>query len=67
MLYVFYPVLWLMLSGLFRSVFSRNAHSDGIAAVAGGMSGSFLVISVVTGSILFLLIFTILQDKSGSG
>jgi len=34
-LYVFYPVLWAMLGGMFRSVFSRTPESGGIAAVAG--------------------------------
>jgi hypothetical protein len=66
-LYVFYPVLWTMVGGIFGSVFSRNPQSGGIAAVAGGMSEPFFRIVVVTASVLFLLIFTLLQRRSGRG
>jgi predicted histidine transporter YuiF (NhaC family) len=63
-LYVFYPVLSLIVGSMFRSVSSTNAHSDGIAAVAGGVSDSFLLIVVVMALALFLLIFTFLQRRS---
>jgi len=66
-LYVFYPVLWAIVGGIFRSAFSRNAQSAGIAAVAGGMSESAFRIVVVTASISFLVIFTLLQRRSGKG
>jgi hypothetical protein len=64
-LYVFYPVLQLIVGGFFRSVFSRNAESNGIAVVAGGISARALPIAVVMASVLFLLIFTLLQRRSG--
>lgn len=63
-LYVFYPALSLIVGGMFRRVSSPNTHSDGIVAVAGGVSGSFLIIVVVMASALFLLIFTFLQRRS---
>ena len=66
-LYVFYPVLWAIIGGIFRSAFSRSAQREGIAAVGGGMSESFFGIVVVTASILFLVIFTLLQRRSGRG
>jgi len=66
-LYVFYPVLRAIVGGIFRSSFSRNPHSAGIAAVGGGMSESFFGIVVVTASILFLVIFTLLQRRGGRG
>lgn len=66
-LYVFYPVLWAIVGGIFRSAFSRSPQSEGIAAVGAGMSESFFGIVVVTASILFLVIFTLLQRRSGRG
>ena len=57
--YVFYPVLRLMVGGLF----SRDAHTDGIAAVAGGVSEAVLGKVVLIASIFFVLIFALLQRR----
>ena len=58
--YVFYPILSLLIGGLFSS----NAHTDGIAAVAGGVSDSLILIMVMSALASFLIIFTLLQRRS---
>ena len=59
-LYVFYPLLALFLKGFFSS----EPHTDGIAAVAGGVSDSAFWLVLLFASALFLVIFTLLQRRS---
>ena len=63
-LYIFYPVLSLVIRGLFRSLFSSDAHTDGIAVVAGGVSGTLLWMAVLLALAFFLVIFAFLQRRS---
>lgn len=62
-LYVFYPVLKVLLG---RSVFSTNAESAGIATVAGGVSTTIIPFALLAAVILFVVIFTLLQRRSRS-
>ena len=62
-IYVFFPIISLIAGSFFRRIFSSEPHTDGIAVVAGG-SGS-LWISVVIALASFLIIFTLLQRRSG--
>lgn len=63
-LYVFYPILRLVLRSFFGSAFSSDAHSHGIAVVAGGVSATVFPIALLTAAVLFLVIFTLLQRRS---
>jgi hypothetical protein len=62
--YVFYPVISAILGILWRQTFSSSAESNGVFAVAGGVSSSFLTVFLVVASILFLIIFLLLQKRS---
>jgi len=57
-LYVFYPVIALLLSSA-----SNSAETRGIGAVAGGVSSFFLSMLLIVEPILFLSIFALLQRK----
>ena len=63
-LYTFYPVLSLILSSLWNRIASSQPDSSGIAAVAGGVSGSFLRALVVVAPALFFIIFALLQKRT---
>jgi len=63
-LYVFYPILRLVLGTFFSRAFSSDAHSDGIAVVAGGVSETVFPIALFIAAALFLVIFTLLQRRS---
>lgn len=63
-LYVLYPIISLVVGGFLGSVFSREPHTDGIAAVAGGVSDSVLWLAVILAVSLFLIVFTLLQRRS---
>ena len=63
-LYVSYPILRLVLGNFFGSVFSSDAHSHGIAVVAGGVSATVLPVALLTAAVLFVVIFTLLQRRS---
>ena len=63
-LYIFYPVLSLLISGLLQSLFSRDAQTGGIAAVAGGVSGTFLSTAMILALAVFFVIFALLQTRS---
>ena len=65
-LYVFSPILKLILGPFLRTVFP-TAESSGIAAVAGGVSATVFSVALVTAVILFLVIFTLLQRRSRAG
>lgn len=62
-LYIFYPILKLILGQLFGSV--SNAESAGIATVAGGVSATIFPVALLAATILFFIIFTLLQRRSG--
>lgn len=62
--YVFYPILSLVIGGFLRSTFSSEPHTDGIAAVAGGVSDSMLMVTLLLALGSFLIIFTLLQSRS---
>lgn len=62
--YVFYPILSLVIGGFLRSTFSNEPHTDGVAAVAGGLSDSMLIITLLLALASFLIIFTLLQKRS---
>jgi uncharacterized membrane protein len=62
--YTFYPVISLILRGLWNGIVSSRPDSNGIAAVAGGISESFLGVLVVVAPILFFIIFTLLQKRT---
>jgi hypothetical protein len=66
-LYTFYPLISLVLSSVLRGIVSRSPESNGIAAVAGGVSESFLKTLVLIVPILFLIIFALLQKRSLKG
>ena len=61
--YTFYPVILLILSSLWNRIASQP-ESNGIAAVAGGVSESFLKVLVVVAPILFFIIFGLLQKRT---
>ena len=63
-LYVFYPILKLILGQFFGSVFSSNAETAGIATVAGGVGATVFPVALLTAVILFLVILTLLQRRS---
>ena len=63
-LYTFYPLISLILSSLWNRIVSSQPDSNGIAAVAGGVSESFLVVLVVVALILFCIIFSLLQKRT---
>jgi hypothetical protein len=60
-IYVFYPIISLVLRSMFRN--PGNAETSGVVVVAGGVSDSFLIVSVVLGVFLFLMIFAWLQRR----
>lgn len=62
-LYVFYPIISLIAGGFFQSIFSSERHTDGIAVLAGGFSGS-LWMAVAIALTSFLIVFTLLQRRS---
>jgi len=62
--YTFYPVILLILSSLWNRIASSQPDSNGIAAVAGGVSESFLKVLVVVAPILFFIIFGLLQKRT---
>ncbi|HEU4508396.1 MAG TPA: hypothetical protein VFR78_09185 [Pyrinomonadaceae bacterium] len=62
-LYIFYPVLKLILGQLFGA--ASNADSSGMAAVTGGVSATVLPVALLAAVILFFIIFTLLQRRSG--
>lgn len=61
--YVLYPILSLLVGGLFQTAFSSQSHTDGVAAVAGGINDSVLLISAFWALASFLIIFTLLQRR----
>ena len=66
LLYVFFPVLSFLLGAVLRRMFSHGPHgpeSNGIAAVAGGVSDWFLALLIVA-PIVFIFIFLLLQKGS---
>ena len=63
-LYVFYPILRLVLRGFFTRAFSSEPHTDGIAVVAGGVSATAFPIALLTAVVLFFVIFALLQRRS---
>jgi H+/Cl- antiporter ClcA len=62
--YTFYPVILLILASLWNRIASSQQDSNGIAAVAGGVSESFLMVLVVVAPILFFIIFALLQKRT---
>ena len=62
--YTFYPVVSLILTGLWNRIASSQPDSNGIAAVAGGVSESFLKMLVVVAPVLFIIIFALLQKRT---
>ena len=62
--YTFYPVISLILSSLWHRIASSQPDTSGIAAVAGGVSESFLAMLLVVASILFCIIFALLQKRT---
>jgi hypothetical protein len=62
--YTFYPVISLILGSLWNGIASSQPDSNGIAAVAGGVSESFLAVLVVLAPILFCIIFALLQKRT---
>jgi hypothetical protein len=58
-LYVFYPLI----SALLTSLSNSSAGTGGIAAVSGGLSRSFLLVLALVESILFFMIFALLQRR----
>jgi hypothetical protein len=63
-LYVFSPILKLILGHFLSSVFPTHAETSGIAAVASGVSATVFPVALLTALILFLVIFTLLQRRS---
>jgi hypothetical protein len=63
-LYVFSPILKLILGHFLNSVFPTNAETSSIAAVAGGVSATVFPVALLTALILFVVIFTLLQRRS---
>jgi len=62
--YTFYPVISLILRTLWNRIVSSRPDNNGIAAVAGGISESFLRLLLAVAAILFLVIFALLQKKT---
>jgi hypothetical protein len=62
--YTFYPVILLILISLWNRIASSQPDSNGIAAVAGGVSESFLKVLIVVGLIVFSIIFRLLQKRT---
>ena len=62
--YTFYPVISLILSALWNRIASSQPESSGIAAVAGGVSESFLMVLAIVAPILFFIIFALLQKRT---
>ena len=62
--YTFYPVISLILTSLWNRIASSQPDSNGVAAVAGGVSESFLSVLVVGALILFFIIFALLQKRT---
>ena len=60
-LYVFFPIISLVLGGFFRRVFLRETDVHGFAAVAGGGS-LWIVLAIAPAS--FLVIFSLLQRRN---
>ncbi len=60
-IYVFYPLISLMVSGLFSN--RAGAGSGGIGAVAGGFGESLLWAALVFEPVVFLIIFALLQRR----
>ena len=58
-LYIFYPVISMVLSGLFNS----RSGTSGIAVVVGGVSESLLFVLLIIEPVVFLLIFALLQRR----
>ncbi|HVQ38710.1 MAG TPA: hypothetical protein VMS31_14325 [Pyrinomonadaceae bacterium] len=65
LVYVFFPILSLIVSGFFRAFFSSGPQTGGVAMVGGGASNLLLKILIVE-PILFLLVFVLLQRRTKS-
>ena len=63
-LYIFHPILKLMLGQFFNSGSSSNAQSAGITTVAGGVSATVFPIALVIAVVLFFVIFHLLQRRT---
>jgi hypothetical protein len=63
-LYTFYPLIALILTGLWNRIASSQPDSGGIVAIAGGVSESFLMVLMAVATILFIIIFASLQKRT---
>lgn len=59
-LYIFYPIISMMVRGMF----SNEPHSDGIAVVAGGSSAALVWTMPLLAVGFFLVLFALLQRRS---
>jgi hypothetical protein len=59
-LYVFSPIISLLLRGMFSS----EPHTDGVAAVAGGASAALVWTMPLLAVAVFLIVFAFLQRRS---
>ena len=60
-IYAFYPLISVMVSGLVGS--RVGAGSGGIGVVVGGVAESFLWVVLVAEPVLFLVIFALLRQR----
>ncbi len=61
--YTFSPVIFLILGSVWRTFASSGPESNGIIAVAGGVSASFVQILVILGALIFVIILALLQSR----
>lgn len=61
--YAFYPLISVMVSGLFRSV--AGAASGGVGASAGGVGASLLWVVLAVEPAAFLVAFALLRRRRG--
>jgi hypothetical protein len=62
--HTFSPVIAAILSLLWRGIVSRGPETNGVVAVAGGVSESFLKVLVLVAPILFFIILALLHKRS---
>ena len=62
--YTFYPLISLILIGLWNRLASSQPESSGIAVIAGGVSEPSLMVLMAVATILFIIIFALLQKRT---
>lgn len=63
LLYVFFPLPFLIVGVILRGTFSHGPETNGITVVVGGVS-EWVVKMLIVAPVLFVLVFMLLQKRS---